>query len=112
MCPLFVIAVYLPHRGRVAPCQGDTLHDLEEVLRIVPQGDCVCVMGDFNEQLCGNIADRTGKFVGGPPSTNANKIMDLMKLHDLTAVNTFFAPKKNETVHTYLATKQGENDQL
>ena len=49
MCPLFVIAVYLPHRGRVAPCQGDTLHDLEEVLCIVPQGDCTCVMGDFNK---------------------------------------------------------------
>ena len=113
MCPLFVIAVYLPHRGRVSPSQDDTLHDLEAVLRTVPQGDCICILGDFNEQLRGNVADRTGKFVGGPPSANANKLIELLQLHDLTAVNTFFAPKKNSTVHTFLATKQkGANEQL
>ena len=32
--------------------------------------------------------------------------MDLMRLHDLAAVNTYFEPRKGETAHTYLATKQ------
>ena len=26
-CNIFVIAVYLPHRGRVSPCQADTMRD-------------------------------------------------------------------------------------
>ena len=46
---LFVIAVCVPHRARVAPCQDDTLRDLEAVLRRVPQGDCIVILDDFNE---------------------------------------------------------------
>ena len=30
-CNLFVIAVYMPHRGRIQPSQADTLTDLERV---------------------------------------------------------------------------------
>ena len=72
---LFIIAAYIPHRARVAPCQDDTLHDVESVLRRVPQGDCICILGDFNEQLQGNVQGRTDKWVGGLPSQNADKIM-------------------------------------
>ena len=48
---LFIIAAYIPHRARTAPCQDDTLHDVGAVLRRVPQGDCICILGDFNEQM-------------------------------------------------------------
>ena len=72
---IFIIAVYVPHRARVAPCQDDTLHDLEAVLRRVPKGDCICIMGDFNEQLEGGIQNRTGRWVGDTKSKNADKIM-------------------------------------
>ena len=101
---IFVIAVYIPHRARVAPCQDDTLRDLENVLRIVPQGDCVCILGDFNEQVEGNVQGRTGKWVGGLKSKNAEKIMDLLRLHELTAVNTLFQPRHGKEVHTFLHT--------
>ena len=51
VCNLFVVAVYLPHRGRVAPTQDQTLTDLQSVLNDVPTRDCICLLGDFNEQL-------------------------------------------------------------
>ena len=113
ICCLFVIAVYLPHRGRTAPSQDDTLRDLEKVLSRVPNGDCVCVLGDLNEQLRGDVKGITGKFVGGPMSTNGQKIMDLMRLHNLVAANTYFKPEEGKSVHTYLATKQrGMSDEI
>ena len=43
------------HRGRVAPCQDDTLHDLDVVLNRMSQGDCICILGNFNEYLQGNV---------------------------------------------------------
>ena len=105
VCNLFVIAVYLPHRGRVQPNQADTLRDLEMVLTKVPRGDCVCIMGDLNEQLEGSIAHRTGRWAAGQKSANADRIMQLMQLHELTAVNTMFQPKCTSALYTYLQTK-------
>ena len=52
---IFIIDVYLPHRDHVTPCQDDAIKDVENVLCRVPQGDCIYIMGDFNEQLEGNI---------------------------------------------------------
>lgn len=83
-----LIAVYLPHRGRVQPCRDDTIKDLEQLLPKVPKGDCVCLLGDFNEQLQSGVKDRTRPWTPGPPSPNAKKIMQLMHLHELTAANT------------------------
>ena len=60
VCNLFVIASYLPHRGRVAPSQGDTLSDIQTVLSKVPARDCVCLLGDFNEQLEGGVKHHKG----------------------------------------------------
>ena len=105
VCNLFIVAVYLPHRGRVQPNQDDTLRDLELVLAKVPRGDCVCIMGDLNEQLEGGVASRTGRWVAGQKSANADKIMQLMQLHELTAVNTTFQPKRKSALYTYLQTK-------
>ena len=56
----FIVATYLPHRGRVCPAQDDTLKDVQAVLNKVPQGDCVCLAGDFNEQLQANVQGVTG----------------------------------------------------
>ena len=104
-CNLFAIGTYVPHRGRVAPAQSDTLKDLENVLAIVPQGDCICIMGDLNEQLEGGVKDRTGKWTAGPKSPNSDKIIEMMRLHELTAANTLFEPKRKEALQTFLQTK-------
>ena len=60
-CNLFVVAAYLPHRGRTQPAQDDTLADIQKVLTQVSARDCVCVLGDFNEQLETNVEGITGK---------------------------------------------------
>ena len=57
---LYVIAVYLPHRGRTMSTQDDTLDDLQKVLTDVPPHDCICLLGDFNEQLQADIQGVTG----------------------------------------------------
>ena len=44
--------------------------------------------------------------MAGEPSKNAQKIMDIMDLYDLCAVNTMFEPKRGGSVHTYLCPKQ------
>lgn len=106
ICNLTIIAVYMPHRGRVQPSQDDTLADLETVLSKVPKGDCVCVMGDLNEQLQGGVRDRTGTHTAGPASQNADKIMQLMHLHQLTAANTLFKPRRKSQLVTFLQTKR------
>ena len=105
VCNLFIVASYLPHRGRASPNQEDTISDLHEALKQAPSQDCIVLMGDLNEQLPANVANRTGKWVGGKPSKNASKILDLMHLYDLYAVNTHFEPKRGESVHTYMCPK-------
>ena len=72
VCHLFVIAVYLPHRGHTMPSQDDTLNDLHKVLSEVPEHDCVCILGDLNEQVEANIQGHTDSYTAGPPSKNAN----------------------------------------
>ena len=108
ICHMFIIAVYMPHRGRVNPSQDDTLKDLETVLKKIPRGDCICLLGDFNEQLQHSVKGRTGKWTPGPPSKNAHKIMQLMQLHELTAANTLFEPRQNQDLFTFLQTKRND----
>ena len=92
--------------GSTLAYQGDTLLDLERVLSIVSQGDCVVVAGDFNEQLPSQAADRTGKYVGGQASANADRLVELMLRHDLIAANTLFAPKRHASVNASRNTEQ------
>ena len=44
-CNIFIVAVYMPHRGRTQPSQDDTIKDLQTVLAKVPSGDCICILG-------------------------------------------------------------------
>ena len=107
---MFIIAIYLPHRGRVQPNQDDTLVDLEIVLTTkVSRGDCVCIMGDLNEQIEVGVESRTGKWVAGEKSSNADKIMTMMQLHELTSMNTMFEPRRTSALHTYLQTERDDS---
>ena len=86
-CNLFVVAVYLPHRGRVHPSQDDTLSDVQNVISKIPARDCICLLGDFNEQLQKEIKIVTGRWTDGPPSTNSEKIVQFLRLNNLLAAN-------------------------
>ena len=48
VCDLFVVAVYMSHKGRVSPDQNQTLEDIRKVLADIPARDCICLLGDFN----------------------------------------------------------------
>ena len=107
-CNIFIVAVYMPHRGRIQPSQDDTIKDIQMVLAKIPRGDCICVLGDLNEQLESNVPNRTGKWTAAPKSKNADKIIELMHMHELTAVNTMFEPKHKSALHTFLQTERKE----
>ena len=94
------------------PSQDDTLADLSKVLSNVPTHDCVCLLGDLNEQVGANIQGHTGKWTGGPASKNASKITELMRLNQLAAVNTMFQPKRNKSVCTFLQTESTGSDKV
>ena len=76
-----------------------------KALQLAQTGDCIVLLGDLNEQLGPNIQGRTGKWASDPSSKNADKILDIMHMFDLYAVNTHFGPKKGETHHTYICPK-------
>ena len=99
VCNLFIVAVYLPHKGRTCPNQDDTIVDINEALQQADAGDCIVLLGDLNEQLGPNIQGRTGKWTGGQSSKNADKILDLIHMYDQ------FEPKKGETPHTFICPK-------
>ena len=107
-CNIFIVAVYMPHRGRTQPNQDDTIKDLQLVLSKIPSGDCICVLGDLNEQLEGNVLNRTGKWTAGPKSKNADKMLDIMHMYNLTAANTLFEPKNEFALYTFLQTEKKE----
>ena len=64
------------------------------------------MLGDLNEQLEGGVIGRTGNFTAGPKSPNADAIMELMQLHELTAANTMFKPRRRSALQTFLQTKR------
>ena len=104
---IFVIAIYMPHRARVKPCQDDTMASLVTLLKSVPKRDCIVLMGDFNEQLPGNIPGLTGKWAFGEKSENANNLLDVMGMFNLFAANTQFQPKRNCSTATYTSCLEG-----
>ena len=67
----------------------------------------ICILGDLNEQLEGDVPNRTGKWTAGPKSQNADKILDVMHMYGLTAAYTIFEPKHKTALHTFLQTERG-----
>ena len=100
---LFIVAVYMPHRARVQPAQHNTMIELTKLLKEAPSNDCIVLLGDFNEQLQANVKGYTGKWGSGEASKNAESVLDLMRMFNLCAANTFFKPKRNCSNATYLA---------
>ena len=97
ICNLFVIVVYIPHKGRsVAPTAKDTIEQIDNLLRTVPKQDCVILGGDLNCQLQRNVQGCTGKWCMTQKADNGHGevVLDLMRAHDLFAAGTAFKPKK------------------
>ena len=56
VCNMFVMVVYIPHRGRKrAPFAQDTIARDRKLLATVCKTDCIILMGDLNCELQRNI---------------------------------------------------------
>ena len=91
--------------SRVDPVQEVT----NVLLKQVPKNGCVTLLVDFNEQL-EHMKDLTGKWVYGKTSENAESIIDILRVHDLFAVNTNFHPKCDKSTTTHLSCTDKGND--
>ena len=99
ICNLFYIVVYIPHKGRtVAPQAEDTIAQLNQLLQSVSKSECVIIGGDFNYQLQRSVQGCTGKWCMTQHENkgHGNKILDMMRAHDLCAVDTYFKPKREK----------------
>ena len=95
VCNIFYIVAYIPHKGRTAtPQAGDTIEQLAKLLQTVRQSECVILGGDFNCQLQRNVTGCTGKWCMTQYENkgHGNKILDMMRTHDLCAIDTYFNP--------------------
>ena len=95
-CNLFLIGVYLPHSCRKqTPYFHDTMGQLSQLLGKVCSHTCVVLLGDFNCKLGRNVEKLTGKWcIHKKPNGNGNKLMDMMRTYNLSAVSTLFQPKR------------------
>ena len=60
---MFIIVVYVPHRGRTkAPFAKDIIKLLNDLLTTVNKGDCIILMGDLNCELQRNVKGCTGQW--------------------------------------------------
>ena len=86
----------MPHRARTKPTQENTLQTLTKLLSQVPASDCIMVLTDLNEQLPANVKNVTGKWAHGEASQNAEKMLEVLRMFDLFAVNTAFISSKEK----------------
>ena len=118
ICNLFVVVVYIPHKGRTNPSAQDTIKQLMELLSTVRRYDCIILMGDFNCQLRRNVPGCTGQWcmTTRPDNGHGEEMLDLMRRHDLFAADTLFKPKRKRWGNkkklrtcnaTYLAKDEG-----
>ena len=97
ICNLFVVVVYVPHKGRqTAPTASDIIQELHKLLRTVPKQDCIVLGGDFNCQLQRNVQGCTGQWSMTQQADNGHgeEMLDLLRKQDLFAVGTSFKPKR------------------
>ena len=104
-CDLFIIGVYIPHKMRKsAPFAADTMKLLETLVLKAKTNDCVVLLGDFNCKLGRNIQKLAGKWcIHKTPNTEGKQLLELMRRTKLTAVSTFFQPRKRKSNATFLA---------
>ena len=99
ICNIFYIVVYIPHKGRtVDPKAEDTIAQLTKLLQTVRKSECVIIGGDFNCQMQRSVQGCTGKWCMTKYENkgHGNKILDMMRAHDLCAVGTYFKPKRKK----------------
>ena len=48
---LFIIAVYMPHQARIRPAHHNTMSELKQLLKQVPNSDCIVLLGDFTSNF-------------------------------------------------------------
>ena len=100
VCPLFIICVYIPHKYKTTtPSAEDVLKRLDALLRDcakIKKTDCVILMGDFNCELQRNVQGCTGQWFMNrrPDDGHSDKVMDLLRVNDLFAVDSMFKPKR------------------
>ena len=97
VCNLFVVVVYIPHKGRQKyPRATDTIQDLKKLLMTAPKSDCIILGGDMNCQLQRNVQGCTGKWsmTQRPDGGHGEEFLSLMRTLDLFAVDTLFRPKR------------------
>ena len=102
---LFLICIYVPHKGRTEPAQVDTYCQLEELLETVPKRDAVILLGDFNSRLHRHAGN--GRLVGRwcmhtRADRGGTKLENLMEKHRLRAVSTYFQPAGRRAPCTYI----------
>ena len=99
VCNIFYIVVYVPHKGRtVAPQAEDTIAQLTQLLQTVKKSECVIIGGDLNCQLQRSVPGCTGKWcmTRHENKGHGNKILDMMRAHDVCAIGTYFKPKRKK----------------
>ena len=103
-CNIFIIGVYMPHKMRKShPYAADTLKLLERLLASVNTNDCVMLLGDFNCKIGRSIPKLSGKWcVHKKSNAEGELLLDVMRRHSLTAISTFFQPRKRKSNATYL----------
>ena len=96
VCNLFVVVVYIPHKGRTNPSAQDTMKQIRELLSTVSKHDCIILMGDFNCQLRRNVVGCTGKWcmTTRPDNGHGEEMIDLMRSYDICAADTMFKPAR------------------
>ena len=87
-------------------------NQIETVTKLIENDKTSVLLGDFNEQLEVGIKGRTGQWVGRVKFKSTNKIIQLLRIHELTTINNLFQPRHDKEVYVYLHTApQGDTGQ-
>ena len=102
VCPLFVVCAYVPHKfKKTAPVAQGVINQIDELLtncKHLKSTDCVILLGDFNCELQRNVKGCTGRWLMNkrPDDGHSEQVMDLIRSHDLFAIDSLFRPKRKK----------------
>ena len=100
VCPLFVVCAYVPHKYKTTtPNAEDVLQQISHLLqncRDLKPNDCIILLGDFNCELQRNVQGCTGRWFMNKRKDDghSDKVIELLRAHDLFAVDSLFCPKR------------------